>query len=478
MAADGRWPEVEFTDERIGNGLRLVMSPDPLAPVAAVNLWYNVGSRHEAPGQTGLAHLFEHMMFQGSRNVGKAEHFRLVSSAGGTLNGTTWADRTNYYETVPSHHLELALWLEADRMGGLLDALGQETLDNQRDVVKNEKRQSYDNRPYGSASERLQAAVFPEGHPYHHTTIGSMEDLDAASLEDVQAFFRTYYAPNNAVVSIVGDFEPDVARGWVEKYFGPIPSNLDIPPAPDGTVAPRIGSEVREVIPDRVPMSRLYFGYRTPPLGTRTFDAVAMASVVLAEGKGSRLYSGLVRELLLAQDIGLGPYEWVGGASLTMGWATAASESDVEALEAAFLETIDELAAEPPGDEEVERARATVEREELEALQRVGERADRLSMYATLFDDPGMINRRLPDLLDVSPEEIADAAEDVLTADNRVVLRFVPVAPGAENGVAQASGNGVAQASGNGVAQASGNGVAQASGNGAGAAPADARDAG
>ena len=425
-APNGRWPTVAFTDERLANGLRLVMSPDSLAPVASVNLWYNVGSRHEAPGQTGLAHLFEHMMFQGSRNVAKAEHFRLIAGVGGTLNGTTWNDRTNYFETVPSHHLELALWLEADRMGTLLDALGQETLDNQRDVVKNEKRQTYDNRPYGSSSERLQARVFPASHPYHHTTIGSMADLDAATLADVQAFFRTYYAPNNAVLSIVGDFEPAQARAWVERYFGPIPAFPDIPTPPDTTVAPKIGAEYREVIPDRVPMSRLYFAYRSPPLGTPGFDALAMATAVLAEGKASRLYSHLVRDTLLAQDVGLGPYEWVGGATMTLGWATAASEDAVDKLEAAYLETLESLAGTPPTADEMARARALVERQELDALQRAGERADRLSMYATLFDDPGMTNRRLPDLIAVTPEEASQAVADTLTEDNRVVLTYVP----------------------------------------------------
>jgi predicted Zn-dependent peptidase len=429
--ANGSSPVVEFIDERLDNGLRLIMSPDPLAPVAAVNIWYSVGSRHETPGQTGLAHLFEHMMFQGSRNVAKAEHFRLISSAGGTLNGTTWADRTNYFETVPSHHLELVLWLEADRMGGLLDALGQETLDNQRDVVKNEKRQSYDNRPYGSSSELLQAAVFPEGHPYHHTTIGSMADLDAASLADVQAFFRTYYAPNNAVLSVVGDFEPAEVRRWVDRYFGPIPANPHIPPAPDGSLPATIGGEVRQVVPDRVPMSRLYFGHRIPPLGAPEFDAIAMAAVVLAEGRGSRMYSRLVRDTQLAQDLGLGPYEWIGGASLAYGWATASSEDEVDRLEAAFVKLLEALATDPPTEEEMVRARATVEREELEALQRVGERADRLSMYATLFDDPGMMNRRLPELLAVTPERIAEAAGSYFVADNRVVLRFVPQPPAA-----------------------------------------------
>lgn len=425
-ASRGRWPQVSFTDERLDNGLRLIMSPDPLAPVAAVNLWYNVGSRNEPKGQTGIAHLFEHMMFQGSTNVGKAEHFRLISGAGGTLNGTTWVDRTNYFETVPSHQLELVLWLEADRMGGLLDALGQETLDNQRDVVKNEKRQSYDNRPYGSSSIRLQGAVFPHGHPYHHSTIGSMADLDAATLEEIQTFFRTYYAPNNAVLSIVGDFEPAVARAWVQQYFGPIPAHPAIPPAPDGSLPAKIGAEFRQVIPDRVPMSRLYVGYRAPAFGTPEFDALAMATAILSEGKGSRLYSTLVRERQLAQDVGLGAYEWVGGASLALGWATVRSEEQVAALEAAYHETVEGLATKPPTDEEMERAHATVEREELEGLQRVGERADRLSMYATLFDDPGMLNTRLPSYLAVTPERIQEAAATYLVADNRAVLTFVP----------------------------------------------------
>lgn len=314
-------------------------------------------------------------------------------------------------------------------MGGLLDALGQETLDNQREVVKNEKRQSYDNRPYGTAWERLHAGVFPQGHPYHHPTIGSMADLDAATLQDVQQFFRTYYAPNNAVLSIVGDFEPEVARGWVEQYFGPIPANANIPPAPDARLPAKIGGETRHVIPDRVPMSRIYVGYRTPPFGTREFDALGMATVVLGEGKGSRLYSGLVRGQLLAQDLGLGANEWVAGASMTMGWATASSEDSVDALEAGFFDGIELLAKEPPTDEEMIRARATVEREELDALQRVSERADRLSMYATLFGNPGMLNERLSSYLSITPEEICQAVSDHLTPDNRVVLTFVPAPP-------------------------------------------------
>src|SRR4051794_24167985 len=241
-------PNVPFTDERLPNGLRLIVSVDRLAPVAAVNLWYNVGSKHEVEGKTGFAHLFEHVMFQGSRNVGKAEHMALVQGAGGTLNGSTWLDRTNYYETLPSHQLELALWLEADRMATLLDALSQENLDNQREVVKNEKRWSYDNRPYGSWNEKLQAHLFPPEHPYHHNTIGSMDDLNAASLEDVSQFSRPSSAPNNAVISVVGDADHDQVRRWVDKSFGRIPATPSIPPLPDMSLPPTLGSERREVV--------------------------------------------------------------------------------------------------------------------------------------------------------------------------------------------------------------------------------------
>src|SRR5579884_3718814 len=214
---------IDIIEHRLANGLRVVLSEDHLTPVAAVCLWYDVGSRHEVAGRTGLAHLFEHLMFQGSASVKGNGHFELIQAAGGSLNGTTSFERTNYFETMPAHQLELALWLEADRMGSLLVALDETSLENQRDVVKNERRQRYDNVPYGTAFERLTAMAYPEGHPYHHTPIGSMADLDAASLADAQAFFRTYYAPNNAVLAVVGDIDPAQTLAWVEKYFGSIP---------------------------------------------------------------------------------------------------------------------------------------------------------------------------------------------------------------------------------------------------------------
>jgi predicted Zn-dependent peptidase len=425
-------PIVRFTDERLANGLRLIIAEDHLAPVVAVNVWYGVGSKHEVPGKTGFAHLFEHVMFQGSRNVGKAEHIALVQAAGGTMNGTTWLDRTNYFETMPSHQLELALWLEADRMGTLLDALSQENLDNQREVVKNEKRWSYDNRPYGSWSEKLQAHLYPPDHPYHHPTIGSMEDLDAASVEDVSAFFRTYYAPNNAVLSIVGDVDPAAARTWTERYFNGIPANPSIPPLGDTSLPPILGEERREIVEDRVPLPRIFFGFRAPPFGDERLDAIDVATQILAGGKGSRLHRRLVRDERIAQDVVGFSLGFVAGASIWAGWATVRPGVPVERVERSFIEELELLAHEPVSADELARAHALIETEELGALQRVEERADRLSMYALLFDDPDLINRMLGRYLSVTAKRIRSVAAEMFRADNRVVMTYLPALPPAD----------------------------------------------
>jgi predicted Zn-dependent peptidase len=427
-----RVPRIDFTDERLANGLRLIISVDRLAPVVAVNLWYDVGSKHEVEGKTGFAHLFEHVMFQGSRNVSKAEHMSLVQAAGGTMNGSTWLDRTNYFETMPSHQAELALWLEADRMGTLLDALNQENLDNQREVVKNEKRWSYDNRPYGSWYEKLQGHLFPPEHPYHHTTIGSMEDLDAASIEDVSAFFRTYYAPNNAVLTVVGDVDPDEIRRWTERYFGGIPANPSIPALGDLSLPPILGEERRETVHDKVPLPRVYVGFRAPAFGDERLDALDIAAQVLAGGKGSRLHRRLVREERIAQDVALVALGFVGGASVCAGWATVRPGVPVERVEAALHEELAKLGREPISEDELARARALIETEELGGLSRVEERADRLSMFATLFDDPDLINRMLPRYLAVTAEQIQRVAAEVFRADNRVVLTYLPELPPAQ----------------------------------------------
>jgi predicted Zn-dependent peptidase len=383
-----------------------------------------VGSKHEQPGNTGFAHLFEHFMFQGSRHVAKAEHLGIVQAAGGVCNATTYFDRTNYFETLPSHQVELGLWLEADRMATLLDALSQENLDNQRDVVKNEKRQSYDNRPYGSFYEKLMAAVFPPGHPYHHTPIGSMEDLDAASLDDVQAFFRTWYVPNNAVLSVAGDVDEQPVIEMVERYFGPIAAQPDLPSWRLRDPGPAMAC--REVVPDAVPLERVHVGYRCPAFGTRAFDALEVATQILAGGRGSRLYKRLVREEQAAQDVILFALPLVAGSSIVAGWATARPESDSATVEGLLDEELQRMTHEPVTDDELARALALIESAELAALSRMDEVADRLSMYATYFDRPELINEQLERYQAVDAEAVRDVCASVFGNDGRAVLTYVP----------------------------------------------------
>jgi zinc protease len=421
-------PRYPFSENRLANGLRVVVSEDHLAPVVAVNIWYDVGSRHEVAGRTGFAHLFEHLMFQGSANVKRGEHFSTVNAAGGTLNGTTWCDRTNYYETVPSHHLATALWLEADRMGGLLDALDQPNLDNQRDVVKNEKRQTHDNQPYGSWIDHLHELCYPQTHPYHHTTIGSMADLDAASLEDARAFYSTWYAPDNAVLSIVGDVETGDAVALAERFFGGIPAKGGFPTPPATDLPARLGGEARRTVNDRVPVPRVFIGYRTAPFGTPEFDAVQVASTVLGGGRGSRLYKALVldRQLLQPSDSSIvDSWPFIGGAALTIADLPAREGVDVDVLEAAYHREVDRLAAGVTADE-VERAKALITSQWLHHLSSVDGRADTFSQYATLLGDPGLLNEALPRWLAVNASDVSVVAGEVLNPDNRAVITFMP----------------------------------------------------
>ena len=419
-------PEVPIERHALDNGLRIILSRDPRSPAVAVNLWYDVGSKHEKPGKTGFAHLFEHMMFQGSANVEKGQHFGLVQAAGGTLNATTWLDRTNYFETLPGHELELALWLEADRMANLLPAMTQEKLDNQRDVVKNERRYSVDNQPYGDWDERMQALVYPETHPYHHPTIGSMKDLSAASLEDVREFFATYYAPNNAVLTIAGDFETDAALAMVERHFGPIPANAALPPPPAVTVPDRIGEPVRVTVPDQVPLPRIYLAHRIAPFGTDVFDALDVAADVLGSGRASRLYAKLVRERRLAQDISVFVFPIVGGASMFAMWVTARPGVELESLEGALLAEIDRMATDGPTDADLERVRNLQASRTAASLERIAERADRLGQYACLFDEPERINSEVGRYAAIDTARVAEAMRASITEDNRVTLTYVP----------------------------------------------------
>ena len=419
-------PQIPIERHALDNGLRIVLSRDPRAPMVAVNLWYDVGSKHEKPGKTGFAHLFEHMMFQGSANVEKGQHFSLIQAAGGTLNASTWLDRTNYHETLPGHELEMALWLEADRMASLLPAMTQEKLDNQRDVVKNERRWSVDNQPYGDWDERMQSLVYPEGHPYHHPTIGSMEDLTAASLEDVRDFFATWYAPNNAVLTIAGDFETDAALAMVDRHFGPIPANPAKPASPDMRVDASIGSDVRVTVPDQVPLPRIYLAHRVPPFGTDGFDALDVAADALGSGRASRLYASLVREQRLAQDASVFVFPIVGGASMFALWLTARPGVAPETLEAATLAELGRLATDGPSDADLERVRNLHAAHAAAALERIGERADRLSMYTTLFDDPDRINSEVDRYAAVDSDRVAAALRESVHAKNRVTLTYIP----------------------------------------------------
>ena len=420
-------PHVPIEQQRLENGLRVLLSRDETAPIVAVNLWYDVGSKHERPGKTGFAHLFEHMMFQGSERVAKAEHLRIIQEAGGTLNASTWLDRTNYYETLPSHELDLALWLESDRMASLLPAMTLEKLDNQREVVKNERRQSVDNQPYGTWDEKLQELAYPPEHPYHHSTIGSMEDLEAATLDDVREFFATYYCPNNAVLTIAGDFEPDAALASVERFFAAIPANPDLPEPPDVRLARPLGGEVRVSVPDRVPLPRIYLAYRAPPFGSPEFESVQVVADLLATGRASRLYRSLVRESQLAQDVVAFALPFVGGSALLALWATARPGVTVPQLEERLLAEIDGLRESGPTEAELQRARNLQRARTESSLERIAERADRLSMYACLFDDPELLNSETARYAAVSAEEARRAASVHMDPENRIVLTYLPI---------------------------------------------------
>jgi zinc protease len=415
------------------NGLRVVLSEDHSVPLVALNVWYGVGSRNEVPGRTGLAHLFEHMMFQGSEHVEGTGHIAHVERVGGSVNGTTWLDRTNYYETVPSSELELALWLESDRLGWYLPALTQEKLDNQRSVVKNERRQRIDNQPYGDWDERLMMLLFPPDHPYHHPVIGSMVDLDAASLDDVRDFFRTYYAPNNAVLTLAGDFDPAQARELVERWFGPIPRGPAVPPIsgrPD--VPTRMDAEARDRVQGDVPLARVYLGYRTGKYGDPEFYTAEVAAELLAGGKSARLYDVLVRERRVAQSVGSFTFPTVTGAAAFVVRGNATAGGDAGALEAELLEQIEALRAAPPTPEEMERAVTGIEARQVMTLQKLSERADQISQLTMLFDDPDLVNRELDRYRAVSAADVHRFAREALVASNRAVLTFVPRATPAE----------------------------------------------
>jgi predicted Zn-dependent peptidase len=408
------------------NGLRVILSEDHTAPIVGVNLVYHVGSANERAGRTGFAHLFEHMLFQGSADVEANEHFELIQRAGGTLNGSTWLDRTTYWNVVPSNHCELVLWLEANRMGQLLAAMTQEKLDTQRAVVKNERRWSVDNQPYGTSLERLQAACFPPDHPFHHSLIGSMDDLSQASLEDIAQFFRVYYTPANAVLSIAGDFDQQQVRGWVESQFGGISAGAGSPARPDTTVAQRFGGWQREVVEDDVALARLFLAFRTPVFGDEAYYAASVCGAILGLRNGSRLHKHLVRRREIAAAVSAYTFDLPEGSDILLLDVTARPGTTGEALETAVVEEVDMLRREGVTAEEVARAQALIETELVRALQSMGDRAEQLSLFAAYLGDPALVNEQLSRYRAVTPDRVNAIIADRLGPDNRLTLLYVP----------------------------------------------------
>lgn len=421
-----RLMEIPIETFELPNGLRVTLSEDHTAPIVGVNLWYHVGSANERKGRTGFAHLFEHMLFQGSADVGANEHFELIQRAGGTLNGSTWLDRTNYFEVIPSNQCELVLWLEANRMGKLLPAMTQEKLDTQRDVVKNERRWSVDNQPYGTWWERLPALCFPAGHPFHHSLIGSMEDLSHASLDDITDFFRTYYTPDNAVLSIAGDLDARQITEWVSKYFTDIPRRAVRPDRPAMTVPPIFGGWLREEVPDDVALPRLFLAFRSPVFGSVGYYAASVCGAVLGQRSGSRLYRRLVREREIAAEATAFTYDLPTGSDLLVLDVTARPGVCTEALHEAVVAEVDELLRDGVRSSEVLRAVALIETDLVNALQSAGDRADRLSMFATYFGDPQLVNKQLSRYQAVTVDAVNSFVAERLGADNRSSLLYVP----------------------------------------------------
>ena len=420
-AADARVPKTDFHDVRLENGLRVLLVEDHSAPVISIAVTYNVGSRNERPGRTGFAHLFEHMMFKGSENVGTGEHFVLIFNNGGSMNGTTSEDRTNYFETLPANQLDLALFLEADRMRSL--ALSDENLDNQRNAVQEERRLRVDNQPYGKSYLEIDNLAY-DNFAYKHSVIGSMEDLDAATLEDVREFFRIYYAPNNAVVSLAGDFDLDECLEKVKKYFGGIPSQ---PAAPQPRITePEHYGERRTTIHD--PLARLpqiLMAYHIPRGNTEENYALSVLDSVLGSGRSSRFYQRLVKEKQLARRTSV-QADNRRGPSLFYIMATPRPGVPVEDLEKAILEELAEVQQNGITEQELEKAQAQIRRRAILGLRSSLATARRLGEYVVKFDDPNLINTLFDKYAAVTRDAIQEAAKQYLIEKNRTVVITQP----------------------------------------------------
>jgi zinc protease len=415
---------ISFTKHTLDNGLDVLLHEDHACPIAAVNLWYHVGSKNERPGKTGFAHLFEHLMFEGSEHHDRG-FFQPLQGAGATLNGSTNADRTNYWEVVPSGALELALWMESDRMGYLLPALTQAKFDNQRDVVLNERSQNYENRPYGLASMALLAALFPPDHPYHWATIGEIADLEAVQLDEVRAFFRRYYHPGNASLAIAGDIDVVRTLDLVTQYFGELPAGDRVDPV---RASAALGGDTRIYLEDRVELPRLYMAWITPAMFADGDADLDLATDLLANGKTSRLYRRLVFEERIATDVSAAQNsrEIAGFAQMT---ATAAPGHTLAEIEQVVLEEIARLSRDGPNGDEMERGRVQAESQFVFRLQTVGGfggKSDQLNAYNVFVGDADYFDRDLQRYQAVTPSSLQQAAAKYLDPAARVTLSIVP----------------------------------------------------
>jgi zinc protease len=415
-------PEVKFEQYSLDNGLTVIIHEDHSAPVAAIMMMYHVGSKNEVRGRTGFAHLFEHMMFQGSQHVKKEEHFKLLQQVGANVNGSTSEDRTNYFETLPSNGLELAIYLESDRMGFLLPAVNQGKLDNQRDVVKNERRQTTENVPYGLSYETIAKALYPEDHPYSWPVIGSMTDLSAASLDDVKGFFATYYAPNNSCVVLAGDIDPTQVKAWVAKYFGPIPRGkaFDRPKPQEVSLS----EDKRLILEDRVQLPRLYLTWPSVRAYTRTDAVRDVMTDILSSGKNSRLYKSLVYDRQIAQAVSASQSgsEIAGELNISV---TAKPGKTLTEIETAVQQVLDDMLKNGVTEKEIQTSLTQKEAQLVNRRATVFGKTGALATYFTLSGDAANINKELQRFSGITPEEILVDAQNAF-AQHKVVLSIVP----------------------------------------------------
>jgi zinc protease len=418
-------PELKFEKYTLSNGLEVILHEDHRVPQVVVDIWYKVGSKDEERGRTGFAHLFEHVMFQGSKHVGEDKHFAYLQKAGvSNANGSTSEDRTNYFEVLPSNQLELALWLESDRMGFLLERPGlKETFDGQRDVVKNERRQRVENRPMGLVSRVTIEALFPETHPYHHEVIGSMEDLSRATLDDVRAFFRRYYVPNNATMVLAGDFEPAAAKALVEQYFGPIPAGAPIVRTLPPPVTAR--TETRIALEAKVQQPQVFIDFLTPRGLSQGDHEMDLLAQVLGGGKASRLYRRLVYDLQIAQSVTASQQSQLLQSVFEIS-ASPLGGHTLDEIVKVIDEELEALRSKPVEDAELERAKNQIEFGQLRSLEPALARAERLQAYNLQGGDPGYLARDLAMYRSVDAAALRTAASQYLRKEGRVVITVTP----------------------------------------------------